>query len=72
MRRIATVLAHQGGWDEALLVGIGIPAVLFAVWKLVDRWRGVPAEQHRWDRDRADDDAGAATDADSGDGDGGE
>lgn len=48
------VLAHQGGWDEALLYGIGIPAVLFAGWKLLDRIRGTPAEPHRWSREAGD------------------
>lgn len=45
------VLAHQGGWDEILIV-IGAVVVLFALWKVLDRVRGIPDEPHRWDRDR--------------------
>lgn len=50
---VLAVLAHQGGWDEVLIV-IGAVVVLFALWKLLDRIRGVPNEPHRWDRDRGD------------------
>jgi len=63
------VLAHQGGWDEVLIVGVVV--ALFGVWKLWERRRGKPKGPHKWDRHPpeagADQSAGAHGVARSGD-----
>ena len=50
MSLIATLLAHQGGWDEILLVAV--PVVVFAALLAVARHRAIAqAKQQQADTD---------------------
>ncbi len=56
----AALVAHQGGWDEILLVGapiVVIIAVLAVAKRRVARGLGDAADTARTDADRAPDDA---------------